>query len=372
MINFTKLLIVMSVVIVCHATGMTATGKQLDSLQTDLAEIIAKGQAIAPDALEKVRKTIEENPEEARAAILAKTAPPDLPDTDLAVYLWALGLTQSPQAIDDIIRLSAGKESSLVLNNCYAALAGIGGPRAGEYLLTRLNQTQDPEKRYGLLDLLAQMQYQPAIPKTLEILELAPDQFYWKNIFVFGKYGDAAVPFLLSKIGDPNENIRMNSIMVLGQWIIPAEATTPLKEQFQLEQNPNMRGLILSSLTNVNPDLQDIQAFSKQVIAKEKESNVRRFAQATIDNHDAIAKSIASFRAEKKADPIQFGLIYYAIFANSGKGGDYEALAQVSTRDDEMQLKALKEQILRRNSDECFDDYQKVNKIIIFNRLAGQ
>ena len=53
-----------------------------------------------------------------------------------------------------------------------------------------------------------------------------------------------------------------------------------------------------------------------------------------------------------------------------GLEGSYEVLGASSTAQDERKLKALRERILQRNSDEAFYDHQKVNEIIVWNRLA--
>ena len=48
---------------------------------------------------------------------------------------------------------------------------------------------------------------------------------------------------------------------------------------------------------------------------------------------------------------------------------NYAWSRSTGTVQDEPQLKALRERILQRDSDEAFYDYQKVNSIIMRNRL---
>jgi hypothetical protein len=62
---------------------------------------------------------------------------------------------------------------------------------------------------------------------------------------------------------------------------------------------------------------------------------------------------------------------YGRFFKSAGKKGDYKALASASTVEDEPKLKALRERILQRDSDEANYDYQKVNEIILMNRMVG-
>jgi hypothetical protein len=346
-----------------------AHGNQLDSVIKDIEDIISQGESASFAKFETVRIKIEENPERILPQLLLKANNPQIAESNLAVYLWAIGLTKSPKAIDDIIKLSSGKKSESVIGNAYKALATIGGDAAGKYLFRQLNQTSDQMMRYNLLDLLAQIQYRQALPKTIDILKQDPNQFYWQTIFVFGKYGDIAVPFLLEKIVDKDQNIRTNAIMALGQWLIPTESLKPLKNQFWQESSPQVRGLILSSLEKINPNLSDIHSFSQEVIKKETDENVKRFAQETIDNSEKIKNHVEDFKTKKKEDSVVFNAEYNKIINSFGKKGDYDKLSVASSKGDEVKLKKLRETILQRNSDECFYDYQKVNHIIILNRL---
>jgi hypothetical protein len=335
----------------------------------DLKDVISQGESASYDKYETIQTKIEKEPDIILPQLLSMAKNSQLSEPALAVYLWAIGLTKSPKAIEDIIELSSGKESELLIGNAYKALASIGGEKAGEHLLKRLDKTSDPMMRYTILDLLAQIQYKPALPKTIEILEQDPKQLYWQTIFVFGKYGDIAIPVLLEKIGDKNQNTRTNAIMALGQWLIPTEALSTLKKQFWNESSPEVRGLILSSLEKINPDLSDVYSFSQDVIKKETDENVKRFAQETIDNYDKMKKHVEEFREKQKENTTVFNSEYEIILNSFGKEGDYEKLSLSSSKSAEQRLKKLRETILQRNSDECFYDYQKINNIIMLNRM---
>lgn len=339
---------------------------QQHPVMKDLEDIISQGES---PSYEIIKNKIEKEPDIILPQLLSKAKSPQLSESNLAVYLWAIGLTKSPKAIDDIIKLSSGKESELLVGNAYKALASIGGEKAAEHLLNQLDKTSDQMMRYTILDLLAQMQYKPALLKTIEILRQDPKQLYWQTIFVFGKYGDIAIPFLLENIGNKDQNIRTNAIMVLGQWLIPTESLSALKKQFGQESSPQIRGLILSSLEKINPNLSDVYSFSQEVIKKEIDENVKRFAQETIDNYDKMKKHVEAFREKKEIDPTVFNSEYNKILNSFGKEGNYEKLSFSSSKSDEQILKKLRETILQRNSDECFHEYQNINNIIILNRM---
>jgi hypothetical protein len=336
----------------------------------DLEMIISQGQPSTTfEKFDAIKNNIEKNPKEILPLLLAKANAPDLPEESLAVYLWALGMTREPEAVDAIISLSAGKKNEMLLKNAYRSLAMIGGDKSAEFLFRRLQETSETMPRYYLLDLLAQLQYLPALPATIEILQQEPDSYYRQSVFIFGKYGDMAVPFLLSKINDTDQNVRANAIMVLGQWLIAGEAVGPMKKQFQAESDANIRALILSSLEKTNTNVDDIRIFSEEILKTEKDAEVTQFAFETISNFEEMKNHINSFKARKKDDRPGFESAYKQIYDSMGKTGDYQLLAEASSRDDETRLKKLKEVILQRNSDECFYEYQKINDVIMLNRL---
>lgn len=346
-----------------------ASGAQGNTIIVDIEEIISKAETTSSKQIETIKNKIDDDPEKALPLLLEKANTPNLPEKDLAIYIWAIGLTKSPKAIDDIIKLSSKKRSEILVGNAYKALAAIGGERSSEYLFKKLKETSDPMMRFNLLDLLAQLQYKPAISLSVEILKLDPKQYYWQSIFVFGKYGDRAIPFLLEKANDSNKNIRSNSIMVLGQWLIAEEAVNALKKQFEEEKDPKIRLLILSSLEKTISNLEEINEFSQEVLKKERNDEVLKFAKETVNNREQMSNYLKTFEKEKKTDRNLFESEYRKIYSSFGKEGNYNILGSTSTKADEEKLKRLKEIILQRNSDECFYDYQKINNIIMLNRF---
>jgi hypothetical protein len=342
----------------------------------DLLQEMSKQGKKAPDSLGKlIVEKIETDPKKAHDLISPKLRDENLPDVDLVVYTWAIGWSRNRDAVPQIIRISdtRGARSAELKRACAAALARLGGEKAGAVLLAQFDKAKDAEERYGLLDLLAQMQYEPALPRTIEILKMDPTPDSWQPVFVFGKMGDAAVPFLLKQINHDERNVRFNAIMILGQWLIPSEAVRPLQQRFWKEDDPEIRILILASLERTTLDLAAIGEFSQEVLAKEQNEKVRTFTQETVDGIPAMAKDLAEFKAKKKPNKAEFERNYAQLERSAGKEGSVHALAVTSSPGDEARLKKLRERILQRDSDEALYDYKDVNMVILGNRrLAAQ
>jgi hypothetical protein len=258
-----------------------------------------------------------------------------------------------------------------VRGNCLHALALVGGPETGKFLLGALEQETNRTKRSRILNLLAYLQVTEALPKTEELLKLDPKTDYWESVFVFGKMGDAAVPFLIGKLQDRDRNVRANAVNVLGQWLIPVEATEPLLDLYRREPDRELRRMILSSLERTSVDPEWIRTIFEQVGDKEKDSELATFARETVEGLGHMKTEVLSFNGKKQPSPASFQREYDQLFKSAGKRGSYDALATSTTIKDEGQLKSLRERILQRDSDESFYDYQRVNRIIIFNRLSA-
>jgi hypothetical protein len=95
-----------------------------------------------------------------------------------------------------------------------------------------------------------------------------------------------------------------------------------------------------------------------------------KFARETLGNMDQMKADVVAFAQKKQSSAPSFQSEYIQLFKSAGKKGNYEALGVYSTAQDELKLKALRERILQRDSDEAFYDYQKVNGIIMRDRLA--
>ena len=90
--------------------------------------------------------------------------------------------------------------------------------------------------------LLAQMKHAPALELCGTVLKADPKEYYWQSVFVFGQYGDMAVPFLLDRIADPDTNVRYNAVSLVGTWLIAPEAHMALRERYFEEPDALIRG----------------------------------------------------------------------------------------------------------------------------------
>lgn len=356
---------------------MTAAGAQETSPLLAQIECVAAPEGVTSPAVSKsIADQIESRRQEVVTPLLAKLQDPAATEKQLAVYVWALGLAKDPGTVEAIIRLYRQSRSDLVRGNCLRALAMIGGTPAGEFLLSTVKAAPDANLRFNSLNLLGQMQYAPALPETAELLRQEPKNGEWQCIFVFGKMGDKAVPFLLKRITDPDLHVRTNATVLLGQWLIAPEAAKPLLDRYWQENDVELRGWILNSLTRTIPDLDQMKRVFEQVGAKEKNDDLLIFVRKTLATMDGMkAEALASVQTQTvpaydfmRENP--FTREYAKLFKSAGKDGNYEILAAYCSAGDDARLKALRERILQRDSDEAFDDYQKVNGIIIRNRLA--
>lgn len=350
-------------------SGISLAGDE--QLIADIEALVSAGPDAPNSQWEAIRDRIEKNPSAVTKAAPAKIKAGNLDEKTLAAYIWALGFTRDSSCVDAIIEQARKTDSMLVRGNCWRALAEIGDHAAGAYLCSSFKEATDGETRYSILNLLAQMQYEPALEFSDEILKKDPEQYYWQSIFIFGKMGDKAVPFLLTKISAEDRNTRFNAINALGRWLIPAQAAQPLRERYWKEEDSEIRNLILSSLETVAPDFKSVESFSKEVVLKEKDEALQRFAKETIENLPEMSEGLKSFEAKKRSAPEDFQREYQRIFASFGLKGDYEVIAATASFEDEAKLKKLRERVLQRNSDESYYDFQKINRIIHSNRLLN-
>jgi HEAT repeat protein len=344
---------------------------QADDVLSKIEEMARSGDSSDRSLGTVIAAGIDKAASEVSKALLPKLVDSTATEQQLTVYTWALGLARDPKATPAIEKLYEKSTSEMVKANCLTALARIGGKRAGTFLLSVLNAATDDEQRFGVLNLLGQMQCAEALPKTEVILKQDPKELYWQSIFVFGKMGDKAVPFLLKKLKDKDRNTRANALNVLGQWLIPPEAAKPLQELYWTEKDAELRRAILSSLERTIADPVKLKAALEQVVAKEKDERLLKFARETLDSMVQWKAKIAAHEQERKASPEDFKREFDKLFESCGKEGDYKALGASSTVQNESQLKALRERILQRDSDEAFYDYQKVNGIIVLNRTVA-
>jgi HEAT repeats len=361
------------VVAVCSAA--LASGLALAAPPEDVLSRIeraASSQKEVPSSFyESLTEDIEKNPAEVSKRLLSKLQDKNLTERQLTIYVWALGVTKDPTAVDAIVKLYQRVDVPMVKQNCLHALMEIGGKDAGDHLLSALKSATDKEMRFGILNCLAQMQCEAALPKTEEVLRQDPAEFYWQCYFVFGKMGDKAIPFLLKRIADDNRNIRTNATCILGMWLLAPEAAKPLQDRFWKETDVKLRCFILNSLPALIVDPAELRSFCEKVAAKEKDKDLATIARRVIDGMDEMKAGIASAAKTKHVSKDSFQQEYTKLFKSCGKKGDYKILSSASTVKDEPALKALRERILQRDSDESFYDYQKVSGIIVQNRMIA-
>jgi hypothetical protein len=334
-----------------------------------LAALGSKGDQ---ELSESIAGQIEAHPKGVAQLLLPKLKEPSATESQLATYVWALGWAKDPSVTGDIIDLYRRSSSNWVQGNCLRALAMIQGKTAGDFLVSALDARTDEDERYSILDLLSEMQYEPALSRTEEILRLDFREYYWKSIFVFGKMGDKAVPFLLTKINDEDLNVRSHAIHLLGKWLMAPEAARPLQERFWLEKDTELQGMILGAIERTDADLEQWKIFFEQVKAKAQSPSAVKFASESLDGIGQTKTAVMEFVGKKRISKADFDREYSKIYRSAGHEGDYEALGVSSSLADEPRLKKLREHILTRNSDESFYDYDKVNSIIGLNRFAAR
>ena len=352
-------------------TVATVCAAETNDVILQIERMVSAGEKADRALGESIVDGIEKRPKDVSKVLVQRLNDKNLTEQQQAVYVWALGLSKDQAAVGQIESLHGKSKSDLVRGNCLRAIATIGGRQAETFLLSTLDATTDKDSRFDILNLLGQMQCEAALPKAEEILKVDIKEFYWQPIFIFGKMGDKAVPFLLKRINDKDRNVRANSINVLGQWLIPLEAAKPLQDHFWEETDTELRSMILSSLEKTMPDLTAMKAFFAQVADKDKEKDKDAvlFARETLDNMNEMRATTAALAQKKQPAAESFQREYVQLFKSAGKNGSYETLGMASTADDEPRLKSLRERILQRDSDEAFYDYQKVNDIIIRNRM---
>jgi hypothetical protein len=189
---------------------------------------------------------------------------------------------------------------------------------------------------------------------------------------VFGKLGDVAVPFLLPKVDDADPVIRQNAIGLLGMWLMAPEAAKAIQGRYTQEKDPHSRQVIVLALERVQLDTDALLRFYREIAATEKDNAVSACIREAISLIESLPKNLASYQAEKEVDAVTFEKEFAKLDASSGSEGDLKTLRQCSSAEDEPKLKMLREHILRRNSDEAFYDYEKVNSIIYSNRVLAR
>jgi len=353
------------------AVWAVANADEVGTLLSDIERWGKLGRD-APDQLtESVTGKVEKHATNVSAFLLKKLADPSLSEEALEVYTGVLGLTKDTNAVPGLTNLFHQARSERLKDGCFASLAFIGGEPAVGFLLAHLESETDKERRFRMLNCLAQAQHPSVLPKAAEVLECDPRREYWKSVFVFGKMGDTAVPFLVTRINDTNRNVRFNAIHVLGMWELAPEALQPLRERFWKEEDEEMRMLICSSVTQIALG-ETFTEFLGQVVAKGKDGKIVERAREALEEFPKAKAKLRSLKKARRPSAKAFQQQYDLLFQSRGHKGDYELLAKSSALADESALKRLRERILQRDSDEAFYDYKKVTEIIWQNRFFAE
>jgi HEAT repeat protein len=320
--------------------------------------------------LDAISDAIAAEPASFVKPLLARVKEGRLPERSLAMHAWALGLTGDPAAVEPIAALYRESGSLAVQRSSLQALATLGGARAGEVLVGALQRADQPAARFEILALLAQMQHEAVLDAADALLALDPKADAWQPVLVFGKLGDKGVPFLLDRIADKDLRVRTNAVHVLGVWLMAPEAGPRLRAAYWSEKDPGVRELMLSAVQGTTSDVGELRRFFQAVVTREPEVDLQQAARETLANLQGLAERAAAFERERAAPSRPFREVWQELYRSAGRKGDYEALSAASRADDEPALKSLRQRILQRHSNEAFQDCQKVNRIILRNRLA--
>lgn len=194
---------------------------------------------------------------------------------------------------------------------------------------------------------------------------------YWKVIFTFCPGGDSEIPYLLQYIDDENRNVRFSSILLLGKWFLSYESKDQLMNQYWREKDPEIRILLLSSLEILITNSNESREFFSSVVEEETDPKIKEFAMEALNIISELPSMIDGFEKEKEVNQKKFKSEYNILYRSYGKSGSYEKLNRYSSLANEKELKLLKIQVLKRNSDEALYDYQKINDIILENRFIS-
>lgn len=340
-------------------------------LLADMAVMVAAGDDVPESVTLRITRHIAADTTGSADVLLPRVREAEMTEEARAAYVWALGLTGDARAVDTITSVALSAKSGALRHNCHKALAYIGDGRAGAFLMERAEKATGEDERLSLLLLLARMKHAPALDLCGSVLKADPKEFFWQSVFVFGQYGDAAVPFLLEHIADEDANVRHNAVSVLGTWLIAPEAHMALRERYFEEPDAMIRGIIFSGIERTGTDLDDMGVFFEEVVRREEDPRVLRFARETVASLPKWRQEVERRARRGEPDREAFAAEYGKLWESYGKHGDYGAVDANSTPADEAKLKALRERILARYSDESFHDHKAISMTIFWNRLIA-
>ncbi len=96
----------------------SVTAQETKSTLAEIEKLASSGGRITPYLSESIAEQIEKNPLGIAKLLLAKLKDRTTTDRQLAVYIWALGLTKDQTAAETIIALHRQSKSELVRDSC--------------------------------------------------------------------------------------------------------------------------------------------------------------------------------------------------------------------------------------------------------------
>lgn len=377
-------LIVLLALAVCAFAEDADQQAGTDALLVQIEKLAEIEEEISPEAGVQVYKDIirqiEAHPVILARRLIEEIENPDISEEKMTAFIWAVGFTRDPNAVNTLINISKTSNNDAIRFNAMRSLAKIGTDEAGEFLLSQVSDAASSadanvpygvSRKYELLDLLGEMQYAPAIPVMGDLLKMDYRRYFWQPMFCFGKMGDKSIPYLLDKLESTEKDVRFHSLNVLARILLAREAAKPLQERYWVEKDKDVKGYILPTLERLIYVWGEMESFFAKVVEKEEDTELRTFAKETLETLDDYKKTVADFESGQEDNREAFEKEYTWLYDSFGKEGDFDKLGRYSRHEDEEQLKELRARILQRGSDECFYDCDKLNRIIMMNRFIA-
>ncbi|MCK4912082.1 MAG: HEAT repeat domain-containing protein, partial [Thermodesulfovibrionales bacterium] len=306
-----------------------------ESLDDVVSAMAKKGVQVTSGQLASVRGHVVADPDGAFQKAVRRLKSRKTAEEQRAVWIWVLGLTGRPDAVQHVISQVTGDSSVMLRANADNALGELGGQEAGKYLYREFLGAKSEAYRTHLLVLMGRAGYGPAIAKSTELLKLDQYKSRYMAAFFFGSMGEQSVPFLINKLEHWSVDVRRNAAMVLGQWLLAKEAARPLISRFAGEEDPDVRKQILDSLERTMVDLNALEQFMKKVAKEDKDYHVKKFARESIHNMERMRKAVEERSRQRRPDDVVFKKAYDKAYQSRGKDSNFRLLGLASDHEDE-------------------------------------
>lgn len=330
------------------------------------------------DEMASMDKAVRGNRKAVAEAAARRLADKSTKEEDKVKCVWLLGLAKQDSSVPlmlDIFKTS--NPTSLLHVITSRALVEIGGDEVGACFLENYRKNKakmDNERKFDAMQELAMLRYAPAVKDAEEFLKIDPKRYYWQVYFIFGLFDDLAVPMLCEKLNDSDALVRTNALGAI-RFLMPesSDMTKALLKRMEAEKDPDIRYQLVETiewnmLAQGKKGQQELcETFRKLLESEDKNSRAAKFMRETI-----ASKSVtpAGMQAKFKPDAAKFDAAYKKIL-DSGVhlSSDREAANDIlycATLKDVPKLKELRRRALYRQSDECFYDYQRLTRIIMW------